>query len=55
MSRLIGSVIDESTTTFPDSLRFRLLALPVNKCRPPAFFRMIFPLPVRWNRFFTPL
>jgi hypothetical protein len=55
MSRLICMVIVESTRTLPDSRRFLLLALPFNRCRRPALCRTIFPLPVRWNRFFTPL
>ena len=41
--------------TVPDNRRFRLLPLLFNRCRRPALRRTIFPLPVRWNRFFTPL
>jgi hypothetical protein len=47
ISRFIAEVIVESTRTLPDSRRFRLLALLVNRCRPPALCRAIFPLPVR--------
>jgi len=48
-------VMVRSTMTVPDSRRLRLLALLVSRCRRPAFRRETFPLPVRWNRFFTPL
>ena len=46
-------VADTSTAPFKRRLRSR--ALPVSKCRRPAFLRTNFPDPVRRNRFLAPL
>src|SRR6202453_737811 len=54
-SELTRLVSLAETVVRPSSRRVRLLALCSRRCRRPAFWRTIFPVPVRRNRFDAPL